>query len=175
MAHLNAAVLKETLALGAISGMRSMAGPATLAFRRQGAVRRVTALMAAAEMIVDKTSLVGDRIDPVPLAGRALMGALVGSVIAREHRRNLLLRGLIGACASVIAAHLAYRVRKRLPLSSALGGVLEDTVVVSIAACFGSHARRQPAQRSASGEERLEPVPEHIHDVLRRRRDRRRR
>jgi uncharacterized membrane protein len=142
MAHTNDAFLVETVALGAITGMRSMAGPATLAFRRESASRSSVALMAAAEMIVDKTSFVGDRTDPLPLVARALMGALVGGVIAREHDRDLLLGGVIGASASVIAAHLAYRARKRLPLTGVWSGLLEDSVVVGIAAFLGS---RSPA------------------------------
>jgi uncharacterized membrane protein len=85
-------------------------------------------------MIADKTPWIGNRIDPLPLAARALMGALVGSVIARDCRDNLVVGGLIGASAAVLTAHLSYRVRTRLPWSSALGGFLEDGIVVGIAA-----------------------------------------
>lgn len=123
---------KSTVALGALTGMRSMAGPATLVFREGGAMKGVMGVLAAAEMVADKTAAVGNRTDPVPLAGRALMGGVVGGVIARNHRTNLLLGGLLGAAAAVIAAHLAFQLRTRLPVSSALGGVVEDALVIGL-------------------------------------------
>jgi uncharacterized membrane protein len=139
---MNATSINETLALGALTGMRSMAGPAALAVRHHGVLARVMPALAIGEMIADKTSAVGNRTDPVPLIGRALMGAVVGGVIARERHRSLILHGLLGAAAAVIAAHLAYQVRTRLPLSNILGGVLEDSVVVGIASLYGADARR---------------------------------
>ena len=104
---MNAASLNEIVALGAITGMRSMAGPAVLARRHGGMVHGVMAVLAAGEMVADKTTLIGDRIDPIPLAGRACMGALVGGLIARRERGHTLLGALIGGSAAVIVAHLA--------------------------------------------------------------------
>ena len=40
--------------------------------------------------------------------------------IARENRGSILLNSLIGATAAVITAHLAYRLRRRIPGASAL-------------------------------------------------------
>lgn len=122
--------LTDTLALGALTGMRSMAGPLTLALRHGGALTRGLMAMAAGEMIADKTPYVGNRIDPLPLGGRAAMGAAVGLLIAREARENMLVGAMIGAAAAVAAAHLAYRLRKALPLSAVVGGILEDAVVM---------------------------------------------
>jgi uncharacterized membrane protein len=82
---MNAAALNATLTLGAITGVRSMAGPAALAARYDGPIKNVVAVLAAGEMIADKTSLVGNRIDPIPLAGRAVAGALVGGLIAARN------------------------------------------------------------------------------------------
>ncbi len=64
------------------------------------------------------------------------MGALVGGVIARERGGNVVLHGLAGASAAVIAAHLAYRARKALPLPGLAGGLLEDSIVTGIAAFY---------------------------------------
>ena len=141
---MNASSLNETIAIGAITGMRSMAGPAALALRHDGVLPRVVALMAAGEMLLDKTSLVGDRVAPIPLAGRALMGAIAGGIIARESRGDVLLGGLVGAAAAVITAHLAYHARKRLPMSSEIAGVLEDAIVIAIGAYAASLHEPEP-------------------------------
>jgi uncharacterized membrane protein len=136
------AAFTKTLALGAITGMRSMAGPATVAIGQHGALKHVVAALAAGEMIADKTSLVGNRIDPLPLAGRALMGALVGGSIARETHGRVWLGGLLGASAAVIAAHLAFYARTRLPVSNTVSGLLEDTLVGGIGAYYASRPQR---------------------------------
>ena len=94
---MNAVTLKRIVVLGALTGMRSMAGLAMLALPHPGVARPVMALAAAGEMIADKTSLVGDRVDALPLAGRAIIGALVGALIAREDDQNALLGGMVGS------------------------------------------------------------------------------
>lgn len=132
MAAMTPHALGKTLALGTLTGMRSMAGPSALAFRHRGLLKTVVGTMAAAEMIADKTSVVGDRIDPIPLAGRAFMGALVGGAIAYEEEASIPLGVLAGALAAVAAAHLAYHARKRLAASSIAGGFVEDAIVVGL-------------------------------------------
>lgn len=129
---MNAITLKRIVALGALTGMRSMAGLAVLALPHPGVARSALALAAAGEMVADKTALVGDRIDPLPLAGRALIGALVGALIAREEDQNALLGGMIGSATALLAAHLAYHGRRRLSTSSVTGGLLEDGLVIAL-------------------------------------------
>jgi hypothetical protein len=133
---MNGGTFSKIVALGALTGMRSSAGLATLAVAHGGLRGPVMALAAAGEMTVDKTSLVGDRIDALPLAGRAMMGAGVGALIAREQDQKALLGAVLGAAAAVVVAHLAYHARKRLPVSSAAGGLLEDTLVLAIASRY---------------------------------------
>ncbi len=130
--------LTTTLALGAITGMRSMAGPATFALRQAGPLRRVVPLLAAGEMIADKTGLLGDRTEPLPLAGRALMGAIVGGAVARDQGSSVLLGGALGAGAAIVAAHVACRARKRLSRGDAAGGLLEDALVLAVGAWSAS-------------------------------------
>ncbi len=148
---MNARFLGEAAVLGAVAGMRSMAGLATLALRRQGAPTKTLAAMAVGEMLVDKTPLVGPRIAPMPLAGRALSGALVGGVIAYDMRENLVVGAIAGAAAATIAAHLAFYARKHAPLSRVMGGMLEDAIVLSIAGVAASQRprRRLVAARAA--------------------------
>ena len=133
---MNKGTLNKIVTLGALTGMRSTAGLATLAAARGGVKRSVMAVAAAGEMIVDKTPLVGDRIAPLPLAGRAIVGGGVGVLIAREQDENTLLGGVLGAATALVVAHLAYHGRKRLPLSTVAGGLLEDTLVLALASRY---------------------------------------
>ncbi len=135
---MNAIALRRILTLGAITGMRSMSGPAALALERASPLRSIVPLFAAAEMIADKTSIVGNRIDPLPLAGRAVMGAIAGGLVSREYRQNIAAGSLIGAGTAVIAAYLAFHLRRRLPLPGALAGVAEDAFVVGLGAAQAS-------------------------------------
>lgn len=135
---MNSASFRRTLTLGAMTGVRSMSGPATLALEHDGILRSVLPMMAAAEMIADKTSVVGDRIDAAPLAGRAIMGAIVGGLVARDHRQNMATGSLVGAATAVIAASLAFYIRQRLPLPGALAGIFEDAVVLGLASAQAS-------------------------------------
>lgn len=128
------ASLCETLALATATGMRSMAGPAALAIRQGGLIGRAVPLMAAGEMIADKTPFVGDRIDPLPLAGRAVLGAIVGVVVARRHGQAAAPAALLGAAVAIGAAYLAHAARTRVPGSAMLSGAAEDAIVLSLCA-----------------------------------------
>jgi uncharacterized membrane protein len=135
---MNTTALRRIVALGAITGMRSMSGPAALALERDSAFRAFVPLMAAAEMVADKTSIVGNRTDPLPLAGRAVMGAVAGGLVSRDYRQNIAAGSLIGAGTAVIAAYLAYHLRRRLPLSGVLAGLAEDALVIGLGAAQAS-------------------------------------
>ena len=126
--------LFRAIGFGALTGVRSMAGPAALAFESDGPVKNVVGMLAAGEMIADKTPFVGDRIDAAPLAARAVMGGIVGGVVAYEADDSVLVGGVLGASAAIAAAHLAYRLRKRLPVSNPVGGAIEDAFVLGLGA-----------------------------------------
>lgn len=146
---MNGVSVRRILALGAITGMRSMAGAATLALE-DGAVMRAPVAIAAAEMLLDKTGLIGDRIDPIPLAGRAMMGSLVGGVAARSAQTSVVLGGLLGGAAAIVATYVAYDARSRVPLPNVLAGILEDTIVIGLAARYGRQRRRRGATGATS-------------------------
>lgn len=139
---MNRTAVAKILSLGAVTGMRSMAGPAAVAFRYGGPLRAVAAALAAGEMAADKTPFVGNRVDAVPLGGRAVMGALVGGLIARDARENVAAGAVLGAAAAVAMAHLAFQARRRLPLSNVAAGLLEDAVVLAAAGSASSWPRR---------------------------------
>jgi hypothetical protein len=65
-------------------------------------------------------------------------------VLARRASASVPAGALLGAASAVIAAHLAYRLRKRLPLPGAVGGVLEDGIVLTVCA---SHVSRELEER----------------------------
>ena len=139
---MTAAVLTDTLVLGALTGMRSMSGPAILAAGRGGVLPRLALTLAAGEMVADKTDAIGDRVDPLPLGGRAAMGALVGGIIAHDRRGNRALGAALGAAAAVVMAHVACYLRKRAPGSNLLSGLTEDAIVTGVGAIYAGRLRR---------------------------------
>ena len=139
---MTAGTLKRILALGVVTGMRSMAGAATLAAQYGGMLKPATALLAAGEMMADKTSFVGNRTDATPQAGRAVMGAVVGGFIAAEERQSVWLGALVGAAIAVVATHGAFQLRTRLPLSTTVSGLIEDALVIGAATLYAGQSRR---------------------------------
>lgn len=139
--------------LGLVAGMRSMSAPALLAGhlvehrrrRREGVASRLLAspgrcrllrLLAAGEMVADKMPFIPARTEPMPLAGRAAMGALCGAALA-EHRGGARAgAAVLGAAAAVAATFAAYHLRRaagqRLALPDAMLGVAEDALVVGL-------------------------------------------
>lgn len=125
--------LTRIVALGALTGVRSMSGLTTLAATRGGALRAGLMLLSAGEMLADKTSFIGNRTDALPLVGRAACGALVGALVASERDDDLVVGGLIGAAAAIAATHLAYQWRTRVAPSGVAGGLFEDALVMAVA------------------------------------------
>ena len=133
--------LAETMALGAVSGMRTFSGPAAVTFRHRAGLLRATALLAVGEMVADKLPFIPDRVRPGPLAARAVSGAIVGGVIAREDGANVVAGAALGAAAAVAAAFAAYHLRRQSPLPNVVNGMLEDALVFGLAAAFASSGR----------------------------------
>ena len=149
---MNTATAGRAAALGAVSGMRSMAGVTALSRRAEKdgprtrserllhhrVMRRVMPIAAAGEMVADKLPFMKARTRPLPLAGRALFGAIAGGIIATEEEGSTLLGAVIGAVTAVAVAHLAYRARKyaheRFDLPDKLIAGVEDALVVGIGA-----------------------------------------
>ncbi len=128
--------LSKTVALGALTGLRSMAGLATLARPGGGIARTVMTVATLGEMAVDKTPWIGNRTDGVALAGRAVLGAAVGALVASEQDHDVVGGAIIGAATAVAAAHLAYYVRTHLLPRGVVGGVVEDAIVLALASRY---------------------------------------
>jgi uncharacterized membrane protein len=145
-------VLLTAAALGALTGLRSMAAPALLSHefadsrivRGAGAMERflsspatskLLALFAGGEMIADKTSGVPDRTSAGPLIGRAVLGSLTGAAYALHRGRGVLAPATVAGVAAIgstfAAFHLRHLASEKLRVSDKLLGVIEDAIVVA--------------------------------------------
>ncbi len=98
-------------------------------------VRIATTAFAAMELAGDKLPGIPNRIDPGPIVGRALSGALIGAVIGEISGRNRVTSALIGAASAVLGAHLTFQLRKHLidAMPAVPAAMVEDAIVMSIA------------------------------------------
>ena len=123
-------------AIGALSGSRSMAGPAAVAWQLLPAgVARVMPLMVAGEMLADKHPRMPARTMFVPLAGRMMTGAFAAGAGTRGRQR--LLAAAAGAAGAVAAAYglsylRRYAASRRIP--NVVAGAIEDGLVIAAAA-----------------------------------------
>jgi uncharacterized membrane protein len=141
-------------AIGALSGVRSLAGPMLVSQGLSGGhagggdvglverlitsdgAARLLALMASGEMLADKSSRMADRTDALPLMGRAMLGSLSAAAYAVHRRRAVLAPAAVGAAAAIVSTFAAYHIRQfathdmRIP--NRLMGLIEDAVVVAV-------------------------------------------
>lgn len=148
--------------VGALAGMRSVAAPALLSRELgRGRVRvgrgaaarffsapitsRTLGLLAAGEMAADKAPWIPARIDPVPLAGRALLGALGGALVASRLGGASSTAAILGGATAVGVATAMYALRRlarrRLPVPDTVLGLLEDGLVFALGARLRSALR----------------------------------
>jgi len=148
----NDSILLTAAALGALTGMRSMAGPMLLTqelserpaggdniverfLASEGAARLLT-LMAGGEMLADKSPAMPDRTDALPLAGRAVIGSLTAAAFAIHRRHSVFVPAAVGAASAVVSTFAAYHARRlvtrKLHVPQRLMGLMEDAVVVAL-------------------------------------------
>jgi uncharacterized membrane protein len=150
----NDSILMTAAALGALSGIRSMAGPMLITqalpesqgdggaaglverlITSDGAAR-LLAVLASGEMLADKSSRIPDRTDALPLMGRALLGSLSAATYAVHRRKAVLAPAAVGAAAAVVSTFAAYHIRQfathDLRIPNRLMGLIEDAVVVAV-------------------------------------------
>lgn len=148
--------LGSAAGLGAVTGLRSFTGAALLSRelsrrplsrrqrRRAGRVERWLAepavaktlgVLAVGELIGDKLPGTPDRVSPGPLAGRGVIGAVLGAVVAGEDRR--VEGAVIGAAAAMAAAFTGWWLRREAARATFLPdsavAVAEDAVAVATA------------------------------------------
>jgi uncharacterized membrane protein len=115
--------------LAAASGARSVTGVAAIS------THAPLKLLAAGELIADKAPGIPNRVDPGPLLGRVVAGALVGIAVSRYRGGNRSELAVIGGLVALLSAHATFRMRRALsahlpPVSAAL---VEDAIVVGAA------------------------------------------
>lgn len=126
--------------LAAASGARSMAGVAAIS------THAPVKLLAVGELIADKAPGISDRIDPAPLVGRVVAGAVLGIAIGGRSDRNRGEMAVIGGLIAFLSAHATFRMRRALsahlpPVSAAL---IEDAIVVGAAVMGAAMLRSEP-------------------------------
>jgi len=144
--------LYQAIGFGWLAGMRSVSAlaistnlashaglfkPKTplIRFLKKPALQISSYILAAGEMVADKLPGTPDRINPVPLTGRALMGALSGAVIYTLARRNPFTGALIAGAAAVASTYTMYYLRKEIKATTnapdLVLGLAEDAIVIS--------------------------------------------
>lgn len=152
-------VLLTAFAFGVITGLRSLRGIAALAVEQEDDTRGwlrshpywkgrrkqpiadalrspllTNALRggALAEGIADKSDEMPDRIDPVPLAGRVVIGALVGAAVAEltgEDKAGPAAAGAVGALSGAYGAWYARRwITTNYDVDDKYVGMAEDAI-----------------------------------------------
>ncbi len=127
-------------ALGAVTGLRCMLGPALVAEGAPGKSKLVFRVLAAGELAGDKLPRTISRLAPGPLLGRILAGGGVGWVLCRRAGQSPWLGMALGAGAAVAGAYSGYHARKtlgeKLHIPDAAVAVAEDAVAVAVGGHF---------------------------------------
>jgi uncharacterized membrane protein len=119
----------RALGLGAISGLRSLSGPAfvshaashghldlegtPLAFLGSSRLSKILILMEIGELVGDKLPTTPSRTAIPPLLGRAVSGAVVGAAVFLSDGRRATTGVALGSTAAVVAAFAGERLRAR--------------------------------------------------------------
>ena len=137
-------VYRSTLSLGAISGLRSMSGPAfvslaashgnmalegtPLAFLGSSRLSKVIIVMELGELVGDKLPKTPSRTTLPPLLGRAASGALVGAAVFVSDGRRATTGAALGSTAAIVAALAGERLRA---LAAEKTGLLDPVIALA--------------------------------------------
>ncbi len=144
--------VSRVLGLGAISGLRSLSGPAfvcraashghldlestPLAFLGSPRLSKVLILMELGELVGDKLPATPSRTSPPPLLGRAASGALVGAVVFVSESRRATIGAALGSTAAIVAAFAGERLRalavEKSGLPDPVVALAEDAAVLVV-------------------------------------------
>ncbi len=140
----------RALGLGAISGLRSLSGPAlvsraaakgslslegtALAFLGSPGVSKALLVMVLGELVGDKLPVTPSRTALPPLLGRAASGALVGAALFASDGRHVAAGAAFGSSAAVAAAFAGERLRalagEKTGLPDPVFALAEDAAVL---------------------------------------------
>ncbi|MGH3146128.1 MAG: DUF4126 family protein [Rubrobacter sp.] len=140
------------IGLGAISGLRSMSGPALvsraaangslplehtpLSFLGSPLVSKILLVAALGELVGDKLPANPSRTATPPLLGRVVSGALVGAAVFASGGRRAAFGAVLGSSAAVAAAFAGERLRalagEKTGLPDPVFALVEDAVVLLV-------------------------------------------
>ena len=117
----------SAVGLGAISGLRSLSGPAfvsraasrgyldlegtPLAFLGSPRLSKALILMELGELVGDKLPMAPSRTSLPPLLGRAVSGAVVGAAVFVSEGHRAATGAALGSSAAIVAAFAGERLR----------------------------------------------------------------
>jgi len=142
----------RALGLGAISGLRSLSGPAfvsraarrgdldldgtVFAFLGSPRISKALVLMELGEMVGDKLPATPSRTSPPPLLGRAVSGAVVGTAVFISEGRRATTGAALGSTAAIVAAFAGEGLRalavEKTALPDPVVALVEDAIVLLI-------------------------------------------
>lgn len=127
----------KVLGLGALSGVRSLSGPAAVLRSHPNAPGRLVSLLAAGELAADKIPSIPRRTSLLPLAARAASGAFVGYAATRDRRRKMAM-ALLSSTAAVAATYASYHLRRladeRSKTLGTIAALVEDAIALGAGA-----------------------------------------
>jgi hypothetical protein len=125
--------LTKTITLGAMTGVRTMAGPVAAAgLHPHGQLARARIaidLLALLESLADKALPLPPRSSPLPLLGRAATGAALGYFLNKQSRPMFALLGAAAAASSAILAVAVRRFVTRRGVPDFVMGLVEDAAL----------------------------------------------
>jgi len=136
------------MAIGAVSGLRSMVGTAIisqaahnrvvkvsdtpLAWMSSKRAGQITAIFAGAELVADKLPFMPKRTDKPALIARFIAGAICGAAVSSARRREERIVGaLVGGSAAVIASYVGFEYRKHVNLPGFAAAIVEDAIAIT--------------------------------------------
>ncbi len=142
----------RAIGLGAITGLRSLSGPAflsraaakglvsldgtPLAFLNSPRLSKVLVIMELGEIVGDKLPITPSRTSPPILLGRAASGGLVGAISYLSEGRRIATGAVLGSCAAAAAAFAGERLRvlvgEKTGLPDPVVALAEDAVVMIV-------------------------------------------
>lgn len=142
--HSSESYLRETALAGLATGLRSSVGLAALiesgspglpSLLAQPAPRALARLGVAAELVNDKLPSMHSRLEPGPLAGRAVFAGMAAAILARGAGRPVVPAVIFGSAAALASARVGHDARvaasqRCWPLVVA---VTEDALALSLA------------------------------------------
>jgi uncharacterized membrane protein len=127
--------------LGALSGMRSMLGPAVvshaLGAEHRKLLQKTTTVLAVAELFADKLTFIPARTGWFPFLGRMANAGLSAYFATRGDARARYAAAAVGALSAGVSTRLSYEARhfasSRLGVPNTVAGVVEDLGALALA------------------------------------------